>query len=42
MIIRAGLRMVEEAESAYTTKMNDLRAAIKAGEEDAEQRRQLK
>lgn len=36
-VLRAGLRMVEEAESAYTTKMNDLRAAINAGEEDLKQ-----
>lgn len=33
-VLRAGLRMVEELESTYTTKMNDLRAAIEAGEED--------
>ncbi|MBN8238937.1 type II toxin-antitoxin system ParD family antitoxin [Marinobacter hydrocarbonoclasticus] len=33
-VLRAGLRMVEEAESRYVTKMNDLRAAIDAGEED--------
>lgn len=36
-VLRAGLRMVEEAESAYTTKMNELRAAIDAGEEDVKQ-----
>lgn len=34
-VLRAGLRMVEEVESAYTTKMNDLRAAIDAGQKDA-------
>lgn len=33
-VLRTGLRMVEEAESAYTTKMNELRAAIAEGEED--------
>nr|WP_297403890.1 type II toxin-antitoxin system ParD family antitoxin [uncultured Marinobacter sp.] len=32
--LRAGLRMVEEAESSYVTKMNELRAAIDAGQED--------
>ncbi|MEO9589290.1 MULTISPECIES: type II toxin-antitoxin system ParD family antitoxin [Marinobacter] len=31
-VLRAGLRMVEEAESAYTTKVNELRAAV--AEED--------
>ncbi|KPQ00105.1 type II toxin-antitoxin system ParD family antitoxin [Marinobacter sp. HL-58] len=36
-VLRAGLRMVEEAESAYTTRMNDLRAAIDMGDEDMEQ-----
>ena len=35
-VLRAGLRMVEEAESQYVTKMNDLRAAIDAGQEDLE------
>ncbi len=38
-VLRAGLRMVEETESAYITKMNELRAAIDAGLEDAEQGR---
>jgi antitoxin ParD1/3/4 len=33
-VLRAGLRMVEEAESRYVTKMNDLRAAIDAGQKD--------
>ena len=33
-VLRAGLRMVEEAESSYATKMNDLKAAIDAGQED--------
>lgn len=33
-VLRAGLRMVEELESTYTTKMKDLRAAIDAGEQD--------
>lgn len=33
-VLRAGLRMVEEAESTYATKMNDLRTAIDAGQED--------
>nr|BBJ05119.1 hypothetical protein YBY_29680 [Marinobacter nauticus] len=28
--------MVEEAESRYVTKMNDLRAAIDAGQQDLE------
>ncbi|MCD1632042.1 type II toxin-antitoxin system ParD family antitoxin [Marinobacter shengliensis] len=35
-VLRAGLRMVEEAESRYITKMNDLRAAIDAGQKDLE------
>ena len=35
-VLRAGLRMVEEAESQYVTKMNDLRAAINTGQEDLE------
>ena len=35
-VLRAGLRMVEEAESRYVTKMNDLRAAIDAGQQDLE------
>lgn len=35
-VLRAGLRMVEEAESRYITKMNDLKAAIDAGKEDLE------
>lgn len=35
-VLRAGLRMVEEAESHYVTKMNDLRAAIDAGQKDLE------
>ena len=35
-VLRAGLRMVEEAESRYVTKMNDLRAAIGAGQKDLE------
>ena len=35
-VLRAGLRMVEEAESRYVTKMNDLRAAIDAGQKDLE------
>ncbi|MGP9833094.1 type II toxin-antitoxin system ParD family antitoxin [Marinobacter sp. NSM] len=35
-VLRAGLRMVEEAESRYVTKMNDLRAAIDACQEDLE------
>lgn len=34
-VLRAGLRMVEEIESTYATKMNDLRSAIDAGENDA-------
>lgn len=33
-VLRAGLRMVEEAESRYVAKMNDLRAAIDAGQKD--------
>jgi antitoxin ParD1/3/4 len=33
-VLRAGLRMVEEAESSYAAKMNDLKAAIDAGQED--------
>lgn len=33
-VLRAGLRMVEEAESSYVTKMNDLRDAIDAGQKD--------
>ena len=33
-VLRAGLRMVEEAESSYATKMDDLRATIDAGQED--------
>lgn len=33
-VLRAGLRMVEEIESTYTTKMNDLKAALDAGEDD--------
>jgi len=33
-VLRAGLRMVEGAESSYVTKMNDLRDAIDAGQED--------
>lgn len=35
-VLRAGLRMVEEAESLYITKMNDLRGAIDAGQKDLE------
>nr|WP_297403858.1 type II toxin-antitoxin system ParD family antitoxin [uncultured Marinobacter sp.] len=35
-ILRAGLRMVEEAESRYVTKMKDLREAIDAGQKDLE------
>ncbi len=35
-VLRAGLRMVEEAESYYITKMNDLKAAIDAGQKDVE------
>ena len=35
-VLRAGLRMVEEAESQYVTKLNDLRAAINTGQEDLE------
>jgi len=35
-VLRAGLRMVEEAESSYITKMNDLKAAIDAGQKDVE------
>ena len=35
-VLRAGLRMVEEAESQYVTNMNDLRAAINTGQEDLE------
>ena len=38
-VLRAGLRMVEETESAYITKMNKLKAAIDSGLEDAEQGR---
>ena len=38
-VLRAGLRMVEEAESSYATKMTDLRAALDAGQEDLENRR---
>lgn len=33
-VLRAGLRMVEEAESSYVAKMKDLKAAIDAGQED--------
>lgn len=35
-VLRAGLRMVEEAASSYVTKMNDLRAAIDKGQDDME------
>ena len=35
-VLRAGLRMVEEAESHYVTKMNELKAAIDAGQKDLE------
>lgn len=35
-VLRAGLRMVEEAESYYITKMKDLKAAIDAGQKDVE------
>ncbi|MBY6192538.1 type II toxin-antitoxin system ParD family antitoxin [Marinobacter hydrocarbonoclasticus] len=35
-VLRTGLRMVEEAEARYVTKMNDLRAAIDAGQKDLE------
>ena len=35
-VLRAVLRMVEEAEFLYVTKMNDLRAAIDAGQKDLE------
>ena len=35
-VLRAVLRMVEEAEFLYVTKMNDLRAAIETGQEDLE------
>lgn len=35
-VLRAGLRMVEEAESLYVTRMNELRAAIDAGQQDLE------
>ncbi|MEP1216345.1 MAG: type II toxin-antitoxin system ParD family antitoxin [Marinobacter sp.] len=35
-VLRAGLRMVEEAEARYVTKINDLRAAIDAGQKDME------
>lgn len=35
-VLRAGLRMVEEAESLYVTRMNELRAAIDPGQEDLE------
>ena len=35
-ILRAGLRMVEEAESRYVTKMKDLREAIDEGQKDLE------
>jgi antitoxin ParD1/3/4 len=35
-VLRAGLRMVEEAETSYATKMNVLSAAIDAGQEDLE------
>ena len=35
-VLRAVLRMVEEAEFLYVTKMNDLRAAIDVCEEDLE------
>ncbi|NWO04136.1 MAG: type II toxin-antitoxin system ParD family antitoxin [Alteromonadaceae bacterium] len=38
-VLRAGLRMVEEIESAYITKMNKLKAAIDSGLEDGEQGR---
>lgn len=33
-VLRAGLRTVEEAESTYATKTNDLRTAIDAGQKD--------
>ncbi|MDC0661376.1 type II toxin-antitoxin system ParD family antitoxin [Marinobacter sp. SS21] len=33
-VLRTGLRMVEEAESAYLTKMNELRDAIELGQRD--------
>lgn len=36
-VLRAGLRMVEEAESAYTVKMEKLRAAIDAGEKELQE-----
>lgn len=35
-VLRTGLRMVEEAESAYLTKMNELRDAIEQGQRDME------
>ncbi|MEP3590295.1 MAG: type II toxin-antitoxin system ParD family antitoxin [Marinobacter sp.] len=35
-VLRTGLRMVEEAESAYLSKVNELREAISHGERDVE------
>ncbi|MBQ0832837.1 type II toxin-antitoxin system ParD family antitoxin [Marinobacter sp.] len=35
-VLRSGLRMVEEAESAYLTKMNKLRDAIDRGQQDVD------
>ena len=35
-VLRTGLRMVEEADSAYLTKLNELRDAIEQGKQDVE------